>query len=163
MRKLAALTFLTVDGVMQAPGHPDEDTSGGFTDGGWCGPFWDGVMEQVMREAMAEPYALLLGRNTYETFAAHWPNADDPVARKLNASTKYVVTSNPRELEWENSVTITGNVVEEIKRLKSQAGPLLQVHGSWQLLQSLIEHDLVDELRLWTFPRFHGFRETVIW
>jgi dihydrofolate reductase len=152
MRDLAILTFVTLDGVMQAPGHPEEDTSGGFSHGGWSAKYWDEVMEQVMREAMADPYCLVLGRKTYDTFAAHWPNADDPVARKLNDSTKYVVTSNPNKLDWKNSIRVTGDIAEEITRLKKEEGPLLQGHGSWQLIQHLLARGLIDEFRLWTFP-----------
>jgi dihydrofolate reductase len=113
-------------------------------------------MEQVMNEAMAEPYDLLLGRETYETFASHWPHADDPVAKKLNGAMKYVVTSTENELEWKNSVKISGDIVEEIKQLKNQDGPLLQVHGSWKLIQTLLTNDLIDEFRLWTFPLVIG-------
>ncbi len=138
MRNLAVLTFVTLDGVMQAPGHQEEDLSGGFIHGGWCINYWDEVMEQVMKEAMAAPYDLLLGRKTYETFAAHWPNAgDDPISNRLNNATKYVVTSTLNTLEWKNSKRITGDIVAEISRLKNQDGPLLQVHGSCQLIQTL--------------------------
>ena len=156
MRKLAVITFLTLDGVMQAPASPEEDRSGGFTSGGWAQRCWDEVMEQVGREAMAEPYDLLLGRKTYETFAAHFPSATGPHADLLNAATKYVVTSSPEELSWENSVSLGQDVVTEVSRLKHESGPLLQIHGSWQLLQTLICHQLVDEYRLWTFPVLVG-------
>ena len=137
---------------MQAPGHPEEDTSCGFSHGGWSAKYWDEVMEQVMEEAMAAPYDLLLGRKTYQIFAAHWPHADDTVARKLNSATKYVATSTLSELEWENSVKITGDMAEEVARLKNEDGSLLQIHGSWQLIQTLLSHELIDEFRLWTFP-----------
>ncbi len=153
MRNLAVLTFLTLDGVMQAPVRPDEDPSGGFKHGGWSVSYWDEVMAQVMEEAMAAPYDLLLGRKTYEIFAAHWPHVDnDPHADKLNNATKFVVTSTLRRLEWQNSKRITGDIAAEISRLKDQDGPLLQVHGSWQLIQTLLSHELIDEFRLWTFP-----------
>ena len=154
MRKLAILTFQTLDGIMHAPGAPEEDVSGGFSHGGWAQDCWAEVMEQVWREAMAEPYDLLLGRNTYDIFAAHFANADssDPTARTLNKANKYVVTSRPDELTWENSIKISGDVMAELSALKKQAGPLLQVHGSWQLIQSLLSNSLIDELRLWTFP-----------
>ena len=146
MRKLAVLTFLTLDGVMQAPSGPEEDPSGGFTNGGWAANYWDEVMGQVMEEAMADPYDLLLGRKTYEMFAAHWPSAGaDPLANKLNNATKFVATSTLSKLEWNNSVRITGDIAAEVSRLKSQEGPLLQVHGSWQLIQTLLSHELVDE------------------
>ena len=157
MRDLAILTFVTLNGVMQAPDHQDEDLSGGFIHGGWCINFWREVMEQVIEEAMATPYDLLLGRKTYETFAEHWPNAgDSPIANRLNNATKYVVTSTLNTLEWTNSKRITGDILAEISRLKTQDGPLLQVHGSCQLIQALLSHELIDEFRLWTFPLVVG-------
>ena len=158
MRNLAILTFQTLDGVMQAPSDPDEDTSNGFTHGGWAQSCWDQVMEQVMHEAMAEPYDLLLGRKTYELFSAHFVNADvnNPVANKLNKATKYVVTSTLNKLDWKNSERITGDIAVEVSRLKKQDGPLLQVHGSWQLIQALLSNGLIDEFRLWTFPIIVG-------
>ena len=154
MRKLAILTFQTLDGVMQAPSVPEEDFSGGFTKGGWANECWGEVMEQVGREAMAEPYELLLGRTTYESFASNFSNTDNnnPTAEMLNNAKKYVVTSNPSQLQWQNSEQITGDIAAEISRLKEQDGPLLQVHGSWQLIQTLLAHSLIDEYRLWTFP-----------
>jgi dihydrofolate reductase len=153
LRKLALLTFVTLDGVMQAPSVPEEDTSGGFTHGGWARPYWDDVMAQVTREAMAEPYDLLLGRTTYEMFASSFPNArDNPVANTLNNARKHVVTSTLDRLDWKNSRQITGDIPAEIAKLKSQNGPLLQVHGSWKLVQTLMANELVDEIRLWTFP-----------
>ena len=154
MRKLAILTFLSLDGVMQAPSYPDEDHSGGFTHGGWARDCWDEVMQQVMREAMAVPYDLLLGRTTYDLFTANFANStdDNPVAEKLNAAKKFVVTSGMNTLQWQNSERIAGNIAAEISRLKEQDGPLLQVHGSWQLIQTLLSHELIDEFRLWTFP-----------
>lgn len=154
LRQLALLTFVTLDGVMQAPSVPEEDTSGGFTHGGWARPCWDDVMAQVIREAMNAPYDLLLGRTTYDMFASNFPNAsdDNPVAQKLNNATKYVVTSADEPLEWKNSIQIKGDVGAEIARIKAEDGPLLQVHGSYQLIQLLLANDLVDEIRLWTFP-----------
>jgi len=110
-----------------------------------------------MEEAMAAPYDLLLGRKTYEIFAAHWPDAgDDPIAKKLNNATKFVATSTVSKLEWKNSVRITGDIAAEVSRLKDQDGPLLQVHGSWQLIQTLLSRELIDEFRLWTFPLVVG-------
>ncbi len=154
MRKLAILIFQTLDGVMQAPGVPEEDLSGGFTQGGWAQECWEEVMEQVGRKAMAEPYDLLLGRKTYDIFAPYFTGAepDDPVAQKLNNAKKYIVTSRPEELKWQNSVKISGDIATEITNLKEEPGPLLQVHGSWQLIQFLLSNGLIDELRLWTFP-----------
>lgn len=157
MRELAVLTFMTLDGVVQAPALPEEDTSGGFTHGGWAADYWPEVMEQVEREAMSEPFDLLLGRRTYDLFAGHWPNAPKtPHGEKLNAATKYVVTSNVADLAWQESVPITGDVAAEIARLKEGDGPRLQVHGSSQLIQALLAHDLIDEFRLWTFPVLLG-------
>ncbi len=158
MRDLAILTFVTLDGVMQAPGQPEEDVSGGFTQGGWAMPYWDEVMAQVGAEAMAAPYDLLLGRKTYEIFAAHFTTTgdDDAASRLLNQATKYVVTNTLTELRWRNSIAVTGDLATEIARLKSQDRPLLQVHGSWQLIQFLLAHDLIDEFRLWTFPVMVG-------
>ncbi len=157
MRDLAVLTFLTLDGVMQAPAQPEEDTSGGFTHGGWAVEYWGDVMAQVDKEAMAAPFDLLFGRKTYESFASHWPNvSDNPHADKLNNATKYVATSTLSKLEWKNSLPITGDIAAEVARLKAQDGPLLQVHGSWQLIQTLLSHNLIDEFRLWTFPLVLG-------
>lgn len=154
MRKLAILTFQTLDGVMQAPGMPEEDRSGGFTQGGWANACWDEVMVQVAREAMTEPYDLLLGKTTYDIFASHFSNesSENPIAEKLNKARKYVVTSSAKDLLWNKSEKINGDIVSGISQLKQQDGPLIQVHGSWQLIQLLIENKLIDEFRLWTFP-----------
>ena len=150
MRKLAILTFQTLDGVMQAPGAPEED----FSEGGWANECWEEVMEQVGREAMSEPYDVLLGRNTYDSFESSFANAPkgNLTAGKLNQAKKYVVTSRNNEVSWQNSEVVTGNVAAEISQLKKQSGPLLQVHGSWQLIQALLANKLIDEFRLWTFP-----------
>ncbi|HUS53879.1 MAG TPA: dihydrofolate reductase family protein [Thermohalobaculum sp.] len=158
MRELAILTFQTPDGVMQSPTSPDEDPSGGFTNGGWAVNCWAEVMEQVMREAMADPYDLLLGRKTYELFANFAPKApsNNREAQKLNSARKYVATSTLSNLEWNNSHPITGDIASEVARLKKQDGPLLQVHGSWQLIQTLHSNQLIDEYRLWTFPVIVG-------
>ncbi len=157
-RELAILTFVTLDGVMQAPGQPEEDFSGDFKHGGWATPYWGEVMEQVREEAMAEPYDLLLGRKTYEIFAPHFSAAgdDNSEAALLNKATKYVATNTLRDLDWSNSIPIAGNIAAEVAQLKAQEGPLLQVHGSWQLIQTLLASDLIDEFRLWTFPLVVG-------
>jgi len=152
MRELAVLTFLTLDGVMQAPMQPGEDTSGGFKRGGWAAKFYDGVMEQVTQEAMTAPYDMLFGRKTYALFANHFPGQDNPQASKFNQATKFVATTTLDTLEWQNSVPLKGDIAIEVSRLKAQAGPLLQVHGSARLIQTLLAHDLIDEFRLWTFP-----------
>ena len=153
MRKVIVNTFLTLDGVMQAPGGPEEDPSGGFSLGGWSADYWDDQMFQIMGEAMSAPFDLVLGRRTYEIFAAHWPYAtDDPFAQPLNDATKYVASRTLRSLDWSNSILIQGDVGEAIAALKQQEGPELQVHGSSNLIQTLLRHNLIDEYRLWTFP-----------
>lgn len=153
MRRIAALAFVTLDGVIQAPSMADEDRSGGFEHGGWAQPYWDDVMTQVMREAMAEPYDLLLGRRTYDLFARHWPDAPKTaLSERINAARKYVVTSDPASLAWANSAALTGDAAAAIRALKAADGPLLQIHGSGQLIQTLLAQGLIDELRLWTFP-----------
>lgn len=152
MRKLIVLTFVTLDGVMQAPGGPEEDSEGKFTQGGWSVGYWDEVMNGVMSEQMGHPFDLLLGRKTYDIFAAYWPTSEEPGAKELNKARKYVVSRTPKNLSWENSVLVTGDVVAEIKRLKDQDGPELQVHGSGNLIQTLFKNDLVDEFWLKIFP-----------
>lgn len=153
MRRLIVSTFLSLDGVMQAPGGPGEDEDGGFAHGGWSVNFWDDRMSQVMGEAMSVPFDLLLGRRTYDIFAAYWPNAPEEAGSKpLNDATKYVASRGHPKLAWERSILIDGDVAEAIARLKHGDGPELQVHGSGNLIQTLMAHGLVDEYRLWTFP-----------
>ena len=154
MRKLVVGTFLTVDGVMQAPGGPDEDREGGFEHGGWSVNYWDDVMGQIITESTLQGDALLLGRKTYEIFAAHWPKVegDDPIAAKLNNMPKYVASRTLGEVTWNNSTLLRGDVADAIAKLKDQPGGEIQVHGSGDLIQTLIERDLVDEYRLWVFP-----------
>jgi len=156
MRELIVNTFLTVDGVMQAPGGPEEDPSGGFEHGGWSFGYWDEQMRTVMGESMSKPFDLVLGRKTYEIFAAHWPHSDDPGAEILNNATKHVASTTRKELEWQNSQVIEGEVPEGVRALKEQDGPELQVHGSANLIQTLLEHGLIDEFRLWIFPLVLG-------
>ncbi len=151
MRKVIVLTFLTLDGVMQAPGGPDEDTDGGFEYGGWIVPYFDEQLGAIMDEQLTGPRALLLGRRTYEIFASYWPTHESAWPG-INAATKYVVSKRRTEPLWENTVFIKSDVVEEIRVLKRQDGPDLQVHGSSLLLKTLFEHDLVDELWLKIFP-----------
>ena len=153
MRKIIVLTFVTLDGVMQAPGGPEEDTSSHFKYGGWTVPYFDEFGGKVMAEQMGRPYDLLLGRKTYDIFAGYWPkHADQPGAEGLNKATKYVATHSSKKLEWENSVLLKGNIVEEIKKIKAGNGPDLQVHGSGNFIQTLLKNDLVDELWLKIFP-----------
>jgi dihydrofolate reductase len=157
VRNIVVSTFLSLDGVMQAPGGPEEDPTGGFTHGGWSVNYWDDLMLQRMAESMGKPFDLLLGRKTYEIFAAHWPYAtDDPLADALNRATKYVVSTTLDKAEWSNSTVIRGDVPAQIARLKEQTGPEIQVHGSGQLIQTLMKHDLVDEYRLLVFPVLLG-------
>lgn len=152
-RKLIINTFITLDGVMQAPGGPDEDTSGEFTQGGWSVNFWDDMMGQVMGESMGKPFDLLLGRKTYEIFAAHWPFVkDDSGADVLNNAKKYAVSKTLDKVTWNNSELISKNVVKSIQKLKTLEGPEIQVHGSSNLIQTLLKHQLVDEFCLWVFP-----------
>jgi dihydrofolate reductase len=152
MRKLAVNTFVTLDGVMQAPGGPEEDPTGGFTHGGWSANYWDDAVDQRMAEIMGEPFDLLLGRKTYEIFAAHWPYVSDPAADALNSATKYVASRTLDKVDWQNSFLLKGEVPDEVARIKKQMGPEIQVHGSSELIQTLLEHDLVDELRVMVFP-----------
>jgi dihydrofolate reductase len=155
MRKLVVLSFITLDGVMQAPGGLEEDTSGGFKYGGWTVGYWNDFMGKVMDAQMAEPFDLLLGRKTYEIFAGYWPLAkseDQPLADRLNEAKKYVVSTTLGKLDWKNSTLITGDIVDEIRKLKEKSGPEIQVHGSSNLIQTLLESDLVDEFRLKIFP-----------
>ena len=157
MRKLIVSTFLTLDGVMQAPGGPGEDDSDGFAHGGWSVSYWDDLMGEVMGAAMSVPFDLVLGRRTYDIFAAHWPHASDADgAKPLNDATKYVASRSRPTLEWRNSVLIEGDVAEGVAALKQQDGPELQVHGSGNLVQTLLRHDLVDQYRLWIFPLVLG-------
>jgi dihydrofolate reductase len=157
MRKLVVNTFLTLDGVMQAPGGPGEDDDGGFPHGGWSVSYWDERMGQVMDETMGVPFDLVLGRRTYDIFAAHWPNAsEEDGAKPLNDATKYVASRGKPALEWDRSVLIDSDVAEGVAALKAGEGPQLQVHGSGNLLQTLIRHQLVDEYRIWVFPLVLG-------
>ena len=156
MRELIVNTFLTLDGVMQAPGGPQEDPAGGFEHGVWSFGYWDEPMQSVMGESMAKPFDLVLGRRTYEIFAAHWPYSDEPVAEPLNRATKHVASTTLDRLEWENSKLIEGEVPEGVRALKEEDGPELQVHGSANLIQTLLEHGLIDEFRLYIFPLVLG-------
>ncbi|HEX2072714.1 MAG TPA: dihydrofolate reductase family protein [Geodermatophilus sp.] len=155
MRPLVVTTFLTLDGVMQAPGGPDEDTSGGFRFGGWLVPHFDEDMGAQIDEWFAGAEDFLLGRYTYEVFAQHWPKvpADaDPVAHALNTKTKHVASRTLTSLEWDTARLLEGDVPDAVRRLKDRDGGELQVHGSAGLVQTLLREDLVDELRLIVFP-----------
>jgi len=153
MRQLVVSTFLTLDGVMQAPGGPGEDDSGGFAHGGWTVPYFDEQVGTFMAELMAPPFDLLLGRRTYDIFAAYWPHAsEEEGARPLNDATKYVASRSRPTLSWDKSVLIEGDVAQGVAALKASDGPELQVHGSQNLLQTLIGAGLVDRYRLLVFP-----------
>jgi dihydrofolate reductase len=155
MRKVIVLSFISLDGVMQAPGGPEEDTSGGFKYGGWTVPYFDDFSMKVMAEQMGHPFDLLLGRKTYDIFASYWPKqgeAENFVAGPFNKAKKYVASNTLTNPTWENTEVLKGDVVEQLKKLKEEEGPELQVHGSGNFIQTLLENDLVDELWLKTFP-----------
>jgi dihydrofolate reductase len=150
MRILAVNSFMSLDGVMQSPGGPDEDPTGGFEHGGWAANYFD---EEMMGQvAESAPYELLLGRGTYEIFAAHWPYDEGPIADQLNSTRKHVASTTLEKVEWNNSTLITGDIAEYVEKLKREDGPEIQVHGSPGLIQTLLENDLIDEYRLWIFP-----------
>ena len=151
MSELVVGTFVSLDGVMQAPGGPEEDPQGGFTLGGWTVPYFDEELGKAMGEQMGMPFDLLLGRTTYDLFASYWPDHNEEGA-SLNKATKYVVSHSDRELGWGPSQLISGDVVAGIRELKDAEGPMLQVHGSSNLIQTLLRNDLVDELWLKIFP-----------
>jgi dihydrofolate reductase len=154
MRKLVVTTFVSLDGVMQAPGGPDEDRSGGFPHGGWLVPHFDEDLGAQMEEWFKPAEDFLLGRTTYEIFYASWPNApqEDEVSTALNTKTKRVASRTLSSVEWETAQLIEGDVGDAVRRLKEQDGGELQVHGSAGLIQTLLKEDLVDELRLVVFP-----------
>jgi dihydrofolate reductase len=151
VRKIIVLTFISLDGVMQAPGGPTEDTSGGFKYGGWTFPYFDEFAGQEMEKQMSGEYDLLLGRKTYDIFAGYWPQHSDAWPQ-VNKITKFVVSNTLQNPKWENTVVIKGDVVGELKKLKEEDGPPLQVYGSSVLIQTLLKEDLVDELWLKIFP-----------
>lgn len=155
MRKLVAGTFLTLDGVMQAGGGPDEDREGGFKHGGWMAPFFDEKGGAIMTDWIKGAGGFLLGRKTYEIFAGYWPKQTDPaheIAKALNTKPKYVASRTLDKVSWNNSTLLKGDLAEAVTRLKAQDGGEIQVHGSGKMLQTLFKHDLVDTLRIWQFP-----------
>ena len=151
MRRIIVLTFVTLDGVMQAPGGPQEYTDGGFNYGGWVAPHFDERLQGIMQEQMTRPLDVLLGRKTYEIFASYWPDHESEWPG-INSVTRYVVSSTRTKPLWDNTVFVNDDAVEELRSLKQQDGPDLQVHGSSQLLQTLFKHDVVDALWLKIFP-----------
>jgi dihydrofolate reductase len=155
MRKLIVGTFLTLDGVMQAPGGPNEDRDGGFRHGGWLVPYFDDKIGEIMTDWTKRAGAFLFGRKTYEIFAGSWPKSTDPadqIAMALNTRPKFVASRTLDKVTWNNSHLLKGDVAEEVAKLKSQAGGEIQVHGSGELLQTLLTRDLIDTLRIWQFP-----------
>jgi dihydrofolate reductase len=151
MRKIIVLSFVSLDGVMQAPGGPTEDTSGNFTYGGWTVPYFDDFLGNIMTEQMSHPFDLLLGRKTFEIFASYWPDHPEEGAG-INNATKYVASNTLTSHDWKTTVILHGDVAGEIQKLKEQDGPELQVHGSADFIQTLLENDLVDEFWLKIFP-----------
>jgi len=151
MRQLVVGAFTTMDGVVQAPGGPNEDRENGFTHGGWLVPYLDEKFGVSMDEWTKRAGALLLGRKTYQIFADSWPNSSDP-QEKLNIVPKFVASRTLDKLSWNNSTLLKGDVVTEVAKLKAQSGDEIQVHGSSHLLQTLLQHDLVDVIRIWQFP-----------
>jgi dihydrofolate reductase len=157
MRKLISINQVSLDGVMQSPGGPQEDPTGGFDLGGWVVPYWDEEMGKRLDQTVSGRFDLLLGRRTYEIFAAYWPNAgDNPISNGFNRATKYVATRGTPEFDWVNTQVLPGNAVEAVRRLKSEEGPEIQIYGSSSFLQSLIAADLVDEYVIRTFPLVLG-------
>jgi dihydrofolate reductase len=156
LRRIIVLSFITLDGVMQAPGGPEEDLTGGFKHGGWTVGYFDDFLGKVMGDQMGKPFDLLLGRKTYEIFAAYWPfvegGPDRIIADRLNRAKKYVASETLKKLDWNNSELLKGDVPKAIRKLKERDGPDIQVHGSGNLIQTLLKHDLVDEFWLKTFP-----------
>ncbi|MBB4188093.1 dihydrofolate reductase family protein [Sinorhizobium terangae] len=155
MRKIVVGAFVSLDGIMQAPGGPHEDPVGGFKFGGWVAPYFDETMGAAVDEMFATPFDLLLGRKTYDIFAAHWPyaGADDPIGTLFDRITKYVATRNPDfKLDWQNSQSLGNDVVATLRKLKSEEGPDLLTQGSTDLLQTLFRNDLVDEMYVSIFP-----------
>lgn len=156
MRTIRTATFVSIDGVMQAPGGPEEDPSDGFRFGGWNFPWWDEPLGRLMDDAMGAVYDLLLGRRTYEIFAAHWPYQDDEIGRAFNAANKYVAARPETPLDWANSHRLEGDVVEAVRALKATDGRDLLIHGSSRLTQTLLAHDLIDRMTVLTFPIMLG-------
>jgi dihydrofolate reductase len=157
MRKLISTTFVTLDGVMQAPGAPEEDASGGFTYGGWQAPFPDDAVGDFINEIMGEPFDLLLGRKTYDIFASYWPfHADTPIGAAFEKATKYVASRSQIDLKWEDSQLVEGDVVDYVRRLKQDGGPNLHTWGSADLIQTLLDGGVLDEMRVLTYPVILG-------
>jgi dihydrofolate reductase len=156
MRKIIAATFVSLDGVMQAPGGPEEDPVGGFKFGGWTFHYFDEVAGGAMEELFSKPFDLLLGRRTYDIFAAYWPYQNDAIADVFNPATKYVATHRPDSLTWQNTQSLGPDIVARLKELKQEDGPDLLIQGSANLIQTLLANGLIDEMRLMIFPLVLG-------
>lgn len=152
MRKIIVATFMTMDGVMQAPGGPEEDPSNGFKWGGWQFQYGDEQVNDTLSKLFSTPFDLLLGRRTYEIFSAYWPYQNDAIAEVFNRINKYVVATTPIDISWKKSILINKDVVNELKKLKKQDGPDLLVHGSSRLVQTLLSNHLIDVLHTWIYP-----------
>jgi dihydrofolate reductase len=152
MRKIVVLTMVSLDGVMQAPGGPEEDTSDGFKYGGWTASYSDESFGPILSKELSVPFDLLLGRKTYEIWTAYWPKQKGPIADPFNKAKKYVVSAGGVDLSWKESILINDDVVAKLKALKKEDGPVFHVWGSSVLLQTLLKNDLVDELRLRIYP-----------
>jgi dihydrofolate reductase len=151
MRKIIVLEHISIDGVIQGPGGPEEDTSDGFAYGGWAAPYEDDIIEAARQKQMNMPFDLLLGRKTFDIWAAFWPQHGD-VWPRVNTATKYVVSNTMTSHEWQPSVFLSGDIADKVSNLKQQPGPDLHVYGSANLLQTLMKHDLVDEFWLKIYP-----------
>jgi dihydrofolate reductase len=156
MRKIIAATFVSLDGVMQAPGGPEEDPVGGFKFGGWTFHYFDEIAGAAMEELFSKPFDLLLGRRTYDIFAAYWPYQKDPIADAFNPATKYVATHRPDTLIWQNTQWLGEDIVAAVRRLSQEDGPDLLIQGSADLIQTLLANGLIDEIRLMIFPLLLG-------
>jgi dihydrofolate reductase len=152
MRKIIVNEHLSLDGVIQGPGGPDEDTTGGFELGGWTAKYSDDVSDQSIMEVLNRPYDLLLGRFTYDIWKAYWPFQTGPIPEKFNAINKYVATQSLEEGSWQNTVLLNGDTIQQVKVLKASDGPDLQMWGSADFIQSLLRHSLIDEINLWVYP-----------
>jgi dihydrofolate reductase len=155
MRKIITTTFITLDGVMQAPGGAQEDTSNGFAYGGWqFGEGWDDIAGGILEGFMNAPFEMLLGRKTYDIFASYWPNHPEIelIAKPFNSTKKYVVSNTSFEPSWNNSKVFTGDVVVQIQKLKESDGPDLWVWGSGNLIQTLLKYKLIDRMHIWIYP-----------
>jgi dihydrofolate reductase len=157
MRNIIAATFVSVDGVMQGPGGPEEDPTGGFEKGGWATSYFDDMLSGVLGELFEKPFDLLLGRRTYDIFAAHWPHVtDDPMGPLFDGVTKYVATHRPESLTWQNSTPLGDDVPGALRSLKREDGPDLLIQGSSELVQTLLAHDLIDRFQLIVMPLVLG-------